>query len=215
MRLQKATILYGLPRSPSLPFSATSPNIATYSSQELFQHSLQRVISDNLFSLEEVEAYDPRLLLTLPRMAILYGIHESSFPVMKDSGQNPMICKIFETPLEIFLPRLCRTIPHDTVKSIRSMTEIQLTALAKRLCVMDSASTDTSDVTSGDTEITRLFRVISTEADGGGVISNGGRHIKLMKKVLRSYLDAGGGFDPDGEDEITIARAFLAVAGIM
>ena len=149
-------------------------------------------------------------------MAILIGIVESNFPVSGEKKKKLAPLKELQTPLEVFLPRLCRTIPHETIRTIRTMSDDQINVLSKRLCVWELPAPQAGETPIEDTRITQVFRIIAAEADGGGVSTKGGRYIRLMKKVLTIHLNASEEVDQDeGEDDATIARAFLAVADML
>jgi hypothetical protein len=84
--------------------------------------------------------------------------------------------------------------------------------MAKRLCIDDAHVSLQGRDEDQTALMDDVFRAISTLADGS---VNKGRHTKLMRKVLRSYLAMSEGRpEDDDEDECTIARAFLAVAGL-
>lgn len=199
-------------------------------------------MSEKLFTLDDVETFDPRLLLTLPRLAILYGVQESSFPILPSYTSLPgfatppshpagtMPSKEHVDLLEVFLPRLCRPVPHEAIRSVRRMEANQVQTLAKRLAVWEnpSSSTDGPELVGPDTEgneaeIQRLFRIIAAEADGSSTAEHNpnimstmsppsrhqhnrplgpARHVKLMKRVLKLHLVSSATLDGQEAGEL-------------
>lgn len=224
-RLHKAGAVYGKQVSGKQHDEATiaeapdqahsNLNIALLSSQELFEHTLNRALRENLYTAEEVEAYEPRVILTLPRLAIAFGVRESSFPTLQPEQPDLVRAGSSQVLLEVFLPRMCRALPIAAAHRIKAMSAADFERMVHRLCIADGHR---PEAITGDEEplvqMDDIFRAVSTLADSSGV-SNKGRHTKIMRKVLRSYLAISEGRkEDDDEDEYTIARAFLAVAGL-
>lgn len=208
-RIAKASTLYGLDQAANRP-DQPSDNIATLSSIELFQHALRRALDDGLFTADEVEAFEPRLLLTLPRLALLYGVFESNFPVLDMVNAEEQTSPAVHTALEVFLPRLCRPLPVQIIRSIRQISPQDAQQLASRLCFAEAASSQAQSAPDGAEDLAELFRVLATEADGTGTA---GMHSKLMRKVLKIHLSENGR-DSEAEDEVLVAKSMLAAAGL-
>lgn len=206
--------LYGLSKETD------AANIATFSSQELYQHALRRAVSDGLYGPEEVESFDPRVLLTLPRLTLFYGMHESDYPVeaMQRAESSAPSRQRGDTPevlLDAFLPRLCRALPPSIVITVRSLSSSERAKVARRLSVftVDDEPTD-HDVDNVDVKMDTIFTTISKQADASRR-ENLGKHNKLMKKVLNDFAHDGVAAPVNtGEDEQTIARAYLAILGL-
>lgn len=209
-------MLYNLNDPPTDHLATAAIDIATFSSLELLQHALHRALREELFSQDDVETFEPRLLLTLPRLALLYGVHESSFPILPAMDDVSEIPLAMQTSLEVFLPRLCRPLPPTILRDIKQLPDASFQALARKLCSVELDDALQQEGKSarqdGDTERQAdLFRSLASEADGGG---RSGRHIKMMRKVLRIHLSETGQ-DSEAEDEVLIAKGMLAAAGLI
>lgn len=186
-------------------------SIATLSSTELFQHALQRALRDSLFTINDVEAFEPRLLLTLPRLALLYGVHESDLPILNLPSPSEPENFAGHAALEVFLPRLCRPLSPATLQSIRRMSSQEALTLARRLCLVEDPRAEKTGTVAGPEQSADLFKAIAVEADGP---STAGRHSRLMRKVIKLQLSEMGQ-DSEAEDEVLIAKSMLLTSGLV
>lgn len=209
-RIEKATVLFNECTATSSSLSAEAAEIATLSTQELLQHALKKAMGDNLYTREDLEAFDPRLMLTLPRLALFYGVRQSAFPTHPNEGETHSI------PMEVFLPRICRTLPYEAVVDIRSLNDMDASALVCRLAGVDASSSapDASvqpNTTSADGD--KLYRIISMEANVGSFNSRDPRSNKLLSRALALHIsDSTEDFSMD--DDSTISKAYIMLMGL-
>lgn len=249
VRMRKASRLWQL----DLPASALEASLGLLSSHELFAYSLERALREGLYSEEDVESLEPRLLLTLPRLAALYGVRESQFPVLALQQSGPVgiatgaehdlssgPSQVLLLPLQVFLPRICRTLPLDAIEQIQRLSDAGMLALARRLSVLDECELDRTaePVSSGPTnamtmsedaegDVHRydaLFRCIASASQSsvsGTPRNRAGSanpsNIKLMKRILLVHIAKARGEDAtslEADDELVVCKALLAAAGL-
>lgn len=180
--------------------SAEAAEIATLSTQELLQYALQKAMQDELYSAEDIEVFDPRLMLTLPRLAVFYGIRQSAFPTTFNESEP------YTVPMEVFLPRICRTLSYRNLVEVRNLADNEASALASRLAGVEN--TADSEAASDD-----LYRVISTEANAGSFNSRDPRSNKLLSRALALHMsDSAEDFSMD--DDSTISKAYIMLMGL-
>ena len=247
--MRKASRLWQL----DLPASALEASLGLLSSYELFAYSLESALREGLYSEEDVDSLEPRLLLTLPRLAALYGVRESQFPVLalqqlaqsgtatgeeRDSRSSPS--QVLLLPLQVFLPRICRTLPLDVIEQIQRMSDAGMLALARRLSVLDECELDMaaepvgssptnamtmSEDAGGDVRThDAVFRCIASASDSS--ISGTPRNragsanpsnTKLMKRILLAHIARARGEDTaalEADDEVVVCKSLLAAAGL-
>ena len=216
-RIAKANVLYNMSEPASVISADAANDIATLSTLELLQHALHRALREQLYTQDEVESFDPRVLVTLPRLAMLYGVAESNFPLVAFNEQEEDVPQALQTPAEVFLPRLCRSLAVDVVRDIRQMSTANIASMARLLCVSEAVEGTLAEGALLDEDSlpsalsAAIFRAISTEADTSG---RAGRQVKLMRKVLKIHLSKTGQ-DSEAEDEVLIAKGMLATAGLI
>ena len=247
--MRKASRLWQL----DLPASALEASLGLLSSHELFAYSLERALREGLYSEEDIESLEPRLLLTLPRLAALYGVRESQFPVLAlrqpaptgtatgeehEFSSSPPPPQVLLLPLQVFLPRICRTLPLDVIEQIQQMSDAGMLALARRLSVLDEsegevAAEQKSDcsatIVSGDAgEIVHrhdvVFRCIASASDSSISGTPGNRagsanpsNTKLMKRILLVHIARARGEDAaalEADDEVVVCKSLLSAADL-
>lgn len=180
--------------------SAEAAEIATLSTQELLQYALQKAMQDELYSAEDIEVFDPRLMLTLPRLAVFYGIRQSAFPTTFNESEP------YTVPMEVFLPRICRTLSYRNLVEVRNLADNEALALASRLAGVEN----TADLEAASDD---LYRVISTEANAGSFNSRDPRSNKLLSRALALHMsDSAEDFSMD--DDSTISKAYIMLMGL-
>jgi len=207
--MDKATALLNENEHPDRAISAEAAEIATLSTQELLQHALKKAMQDELYSAEDVEVFDPRLMLTLPRLALFYGVRQSAFPSMLNEGEP------YTTPMEVFLPRICRTLPYASLVELKNLTEAEASTLAWRLAGADAPALEAvSNLPGASTEqMDNLYRMISTEANAGSFNSRDARSNKLLSRALALHMsDSTEDFSMD--DDSTISKAYIMLMGL-
>lgn len=208
-RMDKASTLFECGSAGDVPVSPAAAEIATMSTQELLQHSLRQAIADKLFDNEDVEAFEPRLMLTLPRLALFYGVRHSAFPASPTSrvDDNPY----FVIPMEVFLPRICRKLPQEVITAVRCLDDHRALELARKLSgVEEEYSVATA---CSDPQIDELFRNISKEGDAGSGSSRDPRANKLLSRALALHM-SDGAEDYTLDDDSTISKAYIMLMGI-
>lgn len=194
--------------------SPEQAEIATLSTQELLQYALKQALADQLYSAEDVDAFDPRLMLTLPRMSLFYGVRQSAFPTILREGEPHTV------PMEVFLPRVCRNLPYATLVALRRLGHDEASTLALRLAGVEELRIESINTASqalisnaNADNIDNLFRTISKEADAGSSNSRDPRSNKLMSRALALHMsDMTEDFSMD--DDSTISKAYIMLMGL-
>lgn len=208
-RIDKATALISEADGKGSSVSAEAAEIATLSTQELLQHALRKAMEDQLYTNEDLEAFDPRLMLTLPRLALFYGVRQSAFPTKASEGDSCLV------PMEVFLPRICRTLPYQAVVDLRNLDDIEAEALASRLAGVGQANEmdEGFPCNAGITKKDELYRLISTEANAGSFNSRDPRSNKLLSRAMALHMsDSTEDFSMD--DDSTISKAYIMLMGL-
>lgn len=148
-------------------------------------------------------------MLTLPRLALFYGVRQSAFPTMPNEGEP------YTVPMEVFLPRICRTLPYGSLVELRNLAEEEASTLASRLAGADvSAIESISSLPQASPErMDNLYRIISTEANAGSFNSRDARSNKILSRALALHMsDSTEDFSMD--DDSTISKAYIMLMGL-
>lgn len=209
-RLAKAKTLYNL-HAISDGQTSMQSSVALMSTEELLLHSLDNSIARNLFSADDANAYEPRVLLALPRLALLFGVSESIFPLLEQEDPRSVLAM----PRDVFLPRICRSLSLDCIRSIRTLSPRQHDDLCRRLALCHSVHDDDGAKGSSHADLDSVFRSICTEADTNIASGAQTRQTKLMKQVLQLYQLREGGNPSAGTETLgTVSKAYLSTAGL-
>jgi hypothetical protein len=165
---------------------------------------LKHALADGLFSNDDVEAFDPRLMLTLPRLCLYYGIRHSAFPADSKEEEH------YSVSMEVFLPRICRHLPYASILALKMLSEVDAQALARRLSGAEEQGDATTDTKAGNDD---LFKAISSEADSGTSSTRDPRSNKLLSRALALHLSEGAE-DFSMDDDSTISRAYIVLMGL-
>lgn len=204
-RIDKAAALFSETGLSGNTVSAEAAEIATLSTQELLQHALNKALGCDFYSTEEVEAFDPRVMLTLPRLALFYGVRQSAFPKTPQDGQP------YSVPMEVFLPRICRNLPYQTLLDLRCLSDHEACALASRLAGVGPSVANNPVAVSSIMD--NLFRTISAEANAGSSNSRDPRSNKLLSRALALHLSESTE-DFSMDDDSTISKAYIMLMGL-
>lgn len=208
-RIDKAALLFSVNGQTGHPASPEEAEIAALSTQELLQHALKQALSEGLYTTDDLEAFDPRLMLTLPRLALFYGVRQSAFPTMLREGEPHTV------PTEVFLPRVCRSLPYTSLLDLKKLDNAEADMLAGRLAGVEATCTENVAELSNETNeiIDQLFRIISMEADAGTSNTRDQRSNKLLSRALALHISEKTE-DFSMDDESTISKAYIMLMGL-
>lgn len=130
--LQHQSQVHQLCKAHGLPAAAFSSVPAPATTFQLVLEALEESINQKLITAADAADLSPTLFLVLPRLALVRGALNVQLP------KGP---EAFKLPPDTFLPKICRTLPVESVQALRRLGAYDQMLMKRILAGLDSPKT--------------------------------------------------------------------------